>query len=71
MDLFSPEREAREGVVMIDMIPAWFWIPAAIVLWPLAVVAVTVRVSSASDPYDDVTALDVLERTGVHPHGGA
>lgn len=42
---------------MYDMIPAYIWIPAAIVLWPLAVMAVTVRASKrywadreASDP---------------------
>lgn len=53
---------------MIDALPVWFWIPAAIVLWPLAFMAITTKFSSAEEPPSE-TALDVLQRTGIHPHG--
>lgn len=53
---------------MNDAMPLWFWLPLAAVLWPW-LIAVLVR-SITADPYpDEPTGLDVLERTGSHPHG--
>lgn len=52
---------------MTDSLPPWLWIPAAIVLWTWMIVAL-VRDATA-DPYEEDTGLDVLQKTGHHPHG--
>lgn len=55
---------------MFDTMPLWFWLPAAIILIPLAFMAVTVKVSSAEEPPSE-TPLDALQSTGTYPKAGA
>ncbi|WP_168429389.1 hypothetical protein [Microbacterium sp. K24] len=51
-----------------DTLPLWFWLPAFLVLAPLALFAMTIKVSSTEDPYpDESTPLDILEQTGIYP----
>lgn len=50
-----------------DVLPAWLWVPLAIVLWSWLIVSMFR--DAAPDPDDELTGLDVLERTGAHPHG--
>lgn len=55
---------------MIDFLPPELAWPAALVaiVWWLAV---EFRHASPDPNPDELTALDVLERTGVYPRGGA
>lgn len=54
-------------MVSPDVIPVWLGVPAAVVfsVWWVVLEFRAARV----DPLDELTGLDVLERTGVHPHG--
>jgi len=53
-----------------DYLPPAFWIPLAFVLWAFVLTPVVWAIMHAPlDPNDEPTGLDVLERTGVHPHG--
>lgn len=54
---------------MNDALPAWFWIPLAIILWAVLLFPLFIRVFTAdiADP-DELTPLDILERTGIYPH---
>lgn len=51
-----------------DCLPLWFWLPVAIILWSAVLGLVLASVGPDSYP-DEPTGLDVLERSGVHPHG--
>lgn len=54
----------------MDSLPLWFWLPLVIAGWAWLTCLVVLFVRSRSeDPYDELTGLDVLERTGAYPHG--
>lgn len=52
---------------MIDSIPPWFAIAGGIIF--LAWWLVIEYRHALPDPFNEPSALDVLERTGVYPHG--
>lgn len=53
---------------MLDTIPVWFAVPAAVVC-ALAYFVVELRHAVPDAAPDELSPLDVLERTGTHPHG--
>lgn len=53
----------------MDTLPFWFWLPAALILWPLLLFSLFVRVDTGAEPDSEAqTPLDIYERTGVYPH---
>lgn len=44
---------------MLDDMPIWFWLPAAILLWAI-LISITIR-SIIRDPHQDLSRLDRLD----------
>jgi hypothetical protein len=47
-----------------DTLPAWFWIPAAVVLWSWLIVSVIRH--AAPDPHPEYSDLDKKDGLGSH-----
>lgn len=50
---------------MTDSLPAWFWIPAAVVLWSWLIVSVIRH--AAPDPHPEYADLDEKDGSGLAP----